>query len=246
MINTQGFFEDVFKNAKENSVIILDTEGNILDVNQGFLRAFGYKKEHVIGNNFSMLFTEHDRTANKPAEEVKAALAKGTKSDNNYLVHKDGTPVWVMGESVSVTNDREEKYLVKIVQNINTQKKLERFLTESNEFVNTIFDSVKDAGFVMLNSELRIVRCNKTFIKIFELKNTHVTDIKISKLENDFWKGHDVRRQITDVLVSKRHMKKETFKFINSKGHNRELEITSKLMENEGSGRSILLIIRPK
>lgn len=246
MINTQGFFADVFKNAKENSVIIMDTEGNILDVNQGFTGAFGYKKEQVIGKNFSMLFTEHDQALNKPAEEIKAALAKGTKSDNNYLVHKDGIPLWVLGECVSVTNDRKEKYLVKIVQNINTQKKLERFLTESNEFVNTIFDSVRDAGFVILNSELRIVRCNKTFIKIFELKNTDVTDIKIFKLENDFWKGHDLRKKITDVLVSRKPVKKEVFNFINAKGKERKIEITSRLMENEGLERTILLIIRPK
>lgn len=115
MINTQGFFEDVFKNAKENTVILMDTEGNILDVNPGFLAAFGYKREHIIGNNFSMLFTDHDQAKNKPATEVKNAIAKGSVSDNNYLVHKDGTPIWVLGESVSVTNDRGEKYLVKIV-----------------------------------------------------------------------------------------------------------------------------------
>lgn len=246
MINTQGVFEDVFKNTKENSIIIMDIEGNILDVNQGFLSAFGYKRAHIIGNNFSMLFTEHDKAANVPAEEVKVAIAKGSKSDNNYLVHKDGTALWVLGECVAVTNSLGEKYLVKIVQNINSQKKLERFLIESNEFLNTIFDSVKDAGFVILNSELRIVRCNKTFIKIFELKNSHVTDIKVFKLENAFWKGHHIRKQITDVIVSKKPMKKEIFKFINSKEKEKELEITSKLMENEGSERTILLIIRPK
>ena len=92
----------------------MDTEGNILDVNQGFLSAFGYKRAHIIGNNFSMLFTEHDKAANVPAEEVKVALAKGSRSDNNYLAHKDGTPLWVLGECVAVTNSFGEKYLVKL------------------------------------------------------------------------------------------------------------------------------------
>lgn len=244
MINTQGFFEDIFKNARENSVIMMDIKGNILEVNQSFLSAFGYKAQNLIGKNFSILFTEKDNAANRPASEVKNAFAKGSMSDNNYLLHRDGTPIWVMGESIAVKNVEGERFLVKIIQNINTQKKLERILMESNEFFDTIFDSVKDAGFLILNSELRIIKCNKPFLKIFDLKKAPESNSKVSQIENNFWKNGDLKKMLTQVLVSGKSMKKTTFSFPGSKGKEKNIEVTSKIMEGEGLERSMLLVIR--
>ena len=105
MINTLGFFEGIFKHAVENSILILDVNGKILDVNKGFMNAFGYKKSELVNKNFEILFTDADRADNKPMLEIKAALLKGAKSDNNYLLNKEGLPIWVLGESLSATND---------------------------------------------------------------------------------------------------------------------------------------------
>lgn len=204
MLNTIGFFDEIFINAKENSVIIMDQEGLIIQANQSFLAAFGYKSGQLTGKNFSILFTEKDRAANKPGIEVKTAINKGAKSDNNYLLHRDGTPIWVMGESISVKNTAGEKFLVKIIQNINTQKKLERILLESNEFLDTIFESVKDAAFLILNSELRVIKTNKAFQKMFELKKGPVNETKLSQIENSFWKNTELKKMLTDVIVSGR------------------------------------------
>ncbi|MEJ7609932.1 MAG: PAS domain S-box protein [Ferruginibacter sp.] len=244
MINTLGFFESIFKNAKENSVIMMDQKGSIIEVNRSFLSAFGYRQSQLVGKNFSMLFTAKDRKANKPALEIKTAVAKGSKSDNNYLVHKDGTPIWVIGESVAVKNTEGEKYIVKIIQNINSHKKLERFLMESNDFLDTVFDSVKDAAFVILNSEMRILRSNKIFTRIFGLQDTPVSQVKIFKLENSFWKNTDLRKQLTDIMVLKKQMKDVPFLYTNAAGKEKNLEISSKTMDSEETGRSILLVIR--
>lgn len=243
MLNTIGFFDEIFINAKENSVIIMDRKGTILEVNHSFLAAFGYRESHLKGKNFSVLFTEKDQAANKPGMEVKTAISKGAKSDNNYLVHKDGTPIWVMGESIAVKNNDGEKFLVKIIQNINTQKKLERILLESNEFLDTIFDSVKDAGFLIVNSELRVIKCNKAFQKMFELKKGPVTETKLSQIENPFWKNADLKKMLTDVIVSGKGMKNIKFSFKTSAGREKNIEITSKLMDS-AMERSILLVIR--
>lgn len=244
MINTKGFFADIFKHSRENCVLVMDSDGVILEVNQSFLTAFGYKQSNIVGKNFSILFTEKDLADGRPGKEIKNALTRGAMSDNNYLLHRDGTPLWVMGESVLVQNDGNEKYLVKIIQNINTQKKLERILMESTEFFNTVFDSVKDAGFLILNSELRVLRCNKTFLKIFELKNQPALNTKYSRIENSFWRRAEIQKKLADVLVSGKAFKKTEFSFTTSKGKEKIIEITSKIMETEDLERSMLLVIK--
>ena len=243
MINTLGFFEGIFKHAVENSILILDVNGKILDVNKGFMNAFGYKKNELVNKNFEILFTDADRADKKPMLEIKAALLKGAKSDNNYLLNKEGLPIWVLGESLSATNDGGEKYVVKIIQNINTQKKLEGFLIESDEFIHTIFDSVKDSAFVILNTELRIMRANKVFLKIFKLKKADTEEVKLSKINNSFWKRSDVRKEITDVLVTRKIMKNVPFNYTNASGKLKQIFITSKLMDNVQAGKTILLVI---
>ncbi len=246
MINTLGFFDGIFKHAIENSILIMDIDGKILDVNKGFMKAFGYNKKELVGKNFEMLFTEVDREANRPALEIKIALAKGNKSDNNYLLNKEGLPIWVLGESIGATNKDGEKYVVKIIQNINTQKKLEGFLIESDEFIHTIFDSVKDTAFVILNSELRIMKTNSVFLKLFNLTKSSTEDVKISRIENAFWKSAEIKKQITNVLVTRAVMKNNPFSYTTTSGKVKQLLITSKLMENEQMGRTILLVITAK
>ncbi|MCY7292642.1 MAG: PAS domain-containing protein [Ferruginibacter sp.] len=246
MINTLNFFDGIFKHAVENSILILDIKGTILDVNKGFINAFGYKKNELIGKNFEFLFTEVDREANKPAIEIKTALAKGNKSDNNYLLNREGLPIWVLGESVAVENKDGEKYVVKIIQNLNTQKKLEGFLIESDEFIHTIFDSVKDTAFAILSSDLRVLRINKIFSKLFNLAKKDILGVKLSKLENDFWKSAEIKKEITNVLVTRSVMKNVSFNYINSLGKTKQLLITSKLMQHEQTGKTILLVISVK
>ena len=83
MINTEGFFEEIFKRSKENSILMLDGTGKILDINKGFMSSFGYIKKDLRGKNFEILFTPNDREKNKPSLEIKHTLSNGSASDNN-------------------------------------------------------------------------------------------------------------------------------------------------------------------
>ena len=246
MINTLGFFDEIFKHSVENSVLILNTNGKILEVNKGFINAFGYKKNDLVGKNFAILFTDVDKSANKPAIEIKTVLTKGNKSDNNYLLNKEGLPIWVLGEALLVTNNEDEKYIVKIIQNINTQKKMEGFLIESDEFIHTIFDSVKDSAFVILNSELRIIRTNKVFLKLFNVTKSETEEVKLSRINNSFWKSTEIKKEITNVLVTRALMKNVPFEYTNAAGKRKQISITSKLMDNVHAGKTILLVITEK
>ena len=157
---------------------------------------------------------------------------------------KETAKTFALGESILAKNSEGEPLIIKIIQNINTQKKLEGFLLESNEFINTVFDSVQDAAFVILNSELRILRANKMFLNLFKLKKADIEETQLLKVKNSFWKTNEIKKQVTDILVTNTAMKNAPFKYKNGLAKSKDLLITSKLMENEGMGRTILLAIR--
>lgn len=225
MINTEGFFKDIYKNARENSVIVMDNKGYIIQVSRSFTTAFGYAAKDVTGKHFRMLFTLHDRKIKKPENEIKEALAEGSKSDNNYLLHKDGTPIWVMGESLTVENTDKERYLVKIIHNIHAQKQLERFLLESTEFVDTIFDSIKDTSLIILDSALKVVKTNKAFTKMFGLASSPAEGTRLTQLDGNFWNSPEIKKQLMDIIVNRKALKNERFVFTGKGGKEKTISL---------------------
>jgi PAS domain S-box-containing protein len=221
----------------------MDQKGMILEVSRSFTVAFGYKNTDLKKKHFRLLFNTEDRKIKKPEREIKMALAEGSKSDNNYLLHKDGTPIWVMGESLAVTNSNDQKFIVKIIHNIHAQKQLERFLLESSEFIDTIFDSIKDTSLIILDSALKVLKTNRAFLKMFDLKVSPTEGTRLTQLENNFWKKGDVRKQLMDIIVNRQPLKNARFTYTN-KGKEKNIAIDSKLMDGEGNEKKILLVIK--
>ena len=87
-MNTLGFFETFFNNARYNGVIIMDKQGSIININEAFRLRFGYSPADLIGKNFEVLFTEKDREIKKPETELQTVLTDGAANDENYLVIK--------------------------------------------------------------------------------------------------------------------------------------------------------------
>ena len=84
------------------------------------------------------------------------------------------------------------------------------------------------------------------FLNLFKLKKADVTEVQLLKIKNSFWKTTEIKKQITDILVTKTAMKNVPFKYKNGFVKSKDLLITSKLMENEGIRRTILLVIKVK
>ena len=99
-ITSLNFHDALFKRLQQNTALIMDSEGTILEINSAFSTAFGYEKVDIVGRNFSILFTEESNQKDMPKREIRMVLKEGQAFDNNYLVRKDKKQVWVNGESV--------------------------------------------------------------------------------------------------------------------------------------------------
>jgi len=132
-LESSHFFKIILENATSTSVLILDQTGIVLNINQAFHQHFGYSKSDIIGKNFSILFIEEDLAKNIPQKEIENTILNGSALDNNYILHKDGSSIWVSGESIYTKDDQGQEFLMKIIQDINKQKLLEDELKQKNE-----------------------------------------------------------------------------------------------------------------
>jgi PAS domain S-box-containing protein len=176
-----NYFEALFHNAQENTVLLMDNTGSITAVNTAFTECFGYKQNDIIGKNLSILFTEEDQKNGKPENEVKTVLRKGQCSDNNYLVKKNKDIIWVSGESLLVKNEEGTISILKIIQNINKQKLSEHELERSTDFNENILKSIEDAV-IVLDEKINIKQSNNAFNRLFGITTTDTSSLNFKDL----------------------------------------------------------------
>ncbi len=222
----------------------MDKEGTIININNAFTSHFGYHADDLNGKNFSVLFTENDKQINKPEQEIQKVLTSGAASDENYLIHKDGYNIWVNGESVLAEKDNAT-YVVKVVHNIHAQKQLERFLLQSHEFIDTVFESIKESALMILDSHLRIVKVNKAFIELFELDQAPGEGSRLTEINNPFWHRNDVKQEVITFLVSNHNTVQKTFEFNTKAGNVKQLNFQAKLIDGTADiERKLLVMIK--
>jgi PAS domain S-box-containing protein len=243
MAETQQFFDDIFNNAKVCAIIIMDEKGIINRVNAAFTSAYGYTTEDLQSKHFRILYLEKDQLTRRPEIELNTTHREGASSDENYLVHKDGTPIWVTGESVLVrTND--SACIVKIIHNIHAQKQLERYLLSTSELLESLFESVQQSGLLILDSTLKVVKMNEQFKKMFHVTEPVAEGSKLQQINHPFWSSDEIKNDLRHAIVHATAIKKD---YIVDKG-NREflrLHISSKTIVSDADlERRILLMIK--
>lgn len=237
-----NYFNALFNESKENSVLLLDENGIILEVNSAFINSFGYEKEEVCSKNFKMLFTQEDQQKGRPQKEIAAVLSQGQAFDNNYLVQKDKIITWVSGESTLVKDDRGQVYILKIIQNINEQKISENSIVSLNDFNDSILKSIED-GVIVLDENLKIIKANDAFSKIFNIPANNITDINFTELIARYDKNNDLYHKIILVISSKKSFS-NTLMQINANTENERIfEAGCSPLKDSSTGSNVLLII---
>lgn len=242
MLDTAHFFDGIFSNTSQNAIIIMNTDGIIQQVNEAFTIAYGYTTEDLQSKNFRLLYTEKDQTIRRPEIELNTTLRQGSSNDENYLVHKDGTPIWVTGESIIVKTD-SSSCIVKIIHNIHAQKQLERYLLASSELLDSLFNSVQ-SGLLLLDSQIRIVKTNTAFNKMFNIDSPIKQGSKIQDIPHPLWHEDEVKNDIRNAVVSNRRINKE-YIYGNDKSDFQKIYITSKfILREETPEKRLLLVVK--
>lgn len=222
----------------------MDTTGTILEVNQAFLSSFGYQEDDILQEHLRILFTDEDRKMNKPEREVEKANVEGSCSDDNYLIQKSGKPVWVNGESILVTGDNNVSFIIKIIHNIEAQKQLERFLLDSNDFIETILESITDRGMMILDSSIKVVKVNSKLLEIFGLQKYPDTGSRISTLDHPFWHSNEIKQVLRNIMVRDEPIGNMPMEYQDANGDRKYIELTSKFLQARNAEKRLLLVIK--
>ena len=239
--SSYDYYRALFENPQKNCVLLLDGSGIVIEVNRAFLLSFGYDAADLIGEHFSMLFTEEDRAKELPMREINTVLDEGQSFDNNYLVNKNNVRTWVSGESVLLINTQGKKCILKIIQNIHTQKESEYSIVTLNGFNENILSTIDD-GVLVLDQDLKIVKANRAFYQLFELSDAWLREVGMSMLLDTFDKKNELRAAIVAALETGNCNSPFQLDFDDSYGVNRGFEVSCSRFENQPGRPNVLIV----
>ena len=114
----------IVDSAQDFAIVACDLEGRIIEWSYGAERVLGWSEDEVIGQSVFLFFTDEDRAAGVPVQEMACARETGRATDERWHVRKGDEPFWASGELsllrdsagrhtgyVKVLRDRTEEHL---------------------------------------------------------------------------------------------------------------------------------------
>ncbi|RFB85485.1 regulator [Rhizobium leguminosarum bv. trifolii] len=122
----ERFLEALLQSAIEYAIIAVDLDGLVTTWNEGARRILGWDETEIIGRPVAVIFTEEDREAGVPQQEMTAALAQGHGDDERWHVRKEGSLFWASGQMMALkSDDGELEGFLKILRDRTEQRENE-------------------------------------------------------------------------------------------------------------------------
>ncbi|HZG86835.1 PAS domain S-box protein [Paenibacillus sp.] len=149
VIESHRRFMESFMDNMSDAVLITDPESNILHVNEGFVRMFGWSKEELIERNvFRIPFVPEPERSDSAELLAKACSGRPTANFVTKRLRRDGTEVDV-SLSLFAVPDAEGRLIAfgGIYRDIAEQMERERQLAIDEQRYKSLYDRNPDAVF---------------------------------------------------------------------------------------------------
>jgi PAS domain S-box-containing protein len=160
-LSVEQSFQLLVTSVSDYAIYMLNPAGFVNSWNAGAQRFKGYIASEIIGQHFSLFYTEEDRATGKPARALNTALQEGKFEDEGWRVRKDGTRFWA---SVVVdpirTADGKLIGFAKITRDITERKAVQDALRESEERFRLLVQGVTDYAIYMISLQGEITNWN--------------------------------------------------------------------------------------
>jgi len=243
-MNTSLFFESYFNHAEINSMLIMQCDGTMLKVNNAFTKNYGYANEDIEGKNFEILFIEKDKEERKPQLELKTTMKFKQSHDENFIVNKNGIPVWSTGETVLVGGEEGKQFMVKDIINLQSKRQLQLFLNQTEELLERVFESSKEVPMMILDGSMKVIKINEALAKLFHLQNLPSAGSRLADIDHPFWRSNSLRTEMTNILVTNQPLRNKKYLVQQKNGTNKTILINTRIVEgNIDVGKRIFVII---
>ena len=203
-------YRAIFDRASDG-ILIMSTDGKLIDVNESFARMHGYSMEELLQMHIRDLDTSE--TSRLTPERMRRVLAGETLSFEVEHYHKDGH-IFPMEVSSNLISIGGESCLLGFHRDITERKRAEEELLRTNELFRSSFEEAP-VGMCLVSPEGRFLRVNNAFCLMLErpesellamafMDVTHPEDQSASRE----WVGRILAGEEVPKTLEKRYIRK--------------------------------------
>jgi PAS domain S-box-containing protein len=154
-------FQLLVVSVSDYAIYMLNPEGYVTSWNAGAHRFKGYVAHEIIGQHFSVFYSEEDRAAGIPAKALQIAFDEGKFEAEGWRIRKDGTRFWASVVIDPIRNDGGKLVgFAKVTRDITERKAAQEALRESEERFRLLVQGVTDYAIYMLSPTGNITNWN--------------------------------------------------------------------------------------
>ena len=154
-------FKLLVQSIVDYAIYMLDPKGFVTSWNAGAERIKGFQTEEIVGQHFSIFYTEEDREAGMPEKVLDTARREGKFAGEGWRLRKDGTRFWA-SVVVDRINDDKGKLIgfAKITRDMTEQREAQQALLDAERRFRILIEGVTDYAIFMLDPEGRVANWN--------------------------------------------------------------------------------------
>jgi len=140
LCNEQARSRQIIDSAQNYAIIATDLRGLVTSWNSGAQQLLGWSEDEVCGRHVELMFTEQDRAADVPEQEMRTALEQGRALDERWHQRKDGEQFWASGILTPLLEDGQPLGFVKILRDLTESRMRQAAARETEERYRTLVD----------------------------------------------------------------------------------------------------------
>jgi PAS domain S-box-containing protein len=154
-------FRLLIQSIVDYAIYMLDPRGCVTSWNVGAERIKGFSADEIIGEHFSLFYTEEDRAAGVPAKVLETARREGKFEGEGWRVRKDGSRFWA-SVVLDPINDEQGALVgfAKITRDMTEKRAAEQALLEAERGFRILVQGVTDYAIYMLDPDGRVTNWN--------------------------------------------------------------------------------------
>ncbi|ELY50963.1 PAS/PAC sensor signal transduction histidine kinase [Natronolimnohabitans innermongolicus JCM 12255] len=165
-------FASLVDAVEEYAIFRLDTDGHVVSWNEGAATIKGYEREEILGEHFSVFYTDDDRDSDVPERNLEIAAERGSLEAEGWRRRADGSQFWA---TVTITPIREDGTLqgyAKVTREMTDRREREQRLQAERDLSNRILET-SPIGIAVIDADGTPVRANDHMAEI--LGRSHET-----------------------------------------------------------------------
>jgi PAS domain S-box-containing protein len=165
----ESFYRRMMDEVVDYAIILLNTDGTIINWNRGAEKIKGYKDSEILGKNFRIFYLPDDRASKLPEKLINEAATTGRAVHEGWRIRKDGSRFW---GSIAITalHDDENNVtgFVKVTRDLSERKLAEDVAKQFAVDLQARNEELEQFAYIASHDLQEPMRKIQTFIQLID------------------------------------------------------------------------------